>query len=51
MKLFENWHRRAIVIMPSDQIYQERISAAEKNGKEVCTSLIDDMKGFNISSL
>jgi hypothetical protein len=46
MKFFENWRRCAIVIIPSNQIYLERISTAEKNGKEICQRLIDDMKGF-----
>jgi len=44
MKLFDNWQRRAIVIIPSDQVYIERMSIAEKSGREICTSLIDDMK-------
>ena len=38
MKLFENWQRRAIVIIPSDQVYIERMSIAEKSGREICTS-------------
>ena len=32
-------------MIPSYQAYLERIENAEKNGKEICTSLIDDMKG------
>jgi hypothetical protein len=44
MKLFENWQRRAIVIIPTDQAYIERMSIAEKCGREICTSLVDDMK-------
>jgi len=38
MKLFENWQRRAIVIIPSDQVNIERMSIAEKSGREICTS-------------
>lgn len=50
LNLFENWQRRAVVILPKDQVYLDRLSNAEKNGKEILISLIDDMKG-NINQL
>lgn len=45
MKLFTGYNRKAVIIIPSDEIYKERLKKSEVNdGKEISMSAIYDMK-------
>ena len=46
MKLFEGYTRKAVVIIPNDEVYKERLKKAEtEDGKEIPASMILNMKG------
>ena len=45
MKLFEEYTRKAIVIVPSEDSYKERLALSQKEDqKEIPAELINDMK-------
>lgn len=45
LKLFQDYKRKAVVLVPNDELYKERLSLAEKeDGKEISINLINDMK-------
>jgi hypothetical protein len=48
MSLFEGYIRKAVVIVPNDELYKERIRKAEnEENKEFSISMIHNMKGIN----
>ncbi len=50
MKQFEGFHRKAVIIVPSDETYKERLKKAESDDlKEISINMIYDMKGKNNS--
>ena len=48
MRIFDKYKRRAVVIMPCFEAYNEILSKnnnIEQSTNEACTSLVNDMKG------
>lgn len=46
MRPFEGFKRRAVVIVPSDEVFKERVEKREKTeGKEIPDNAVWEMKG------
>lgn len=49
MNFFEGYTRKAIVIVPNDEAYRERVKKAEnEEGREFSISMIHNMKGIDL---
>jgi hypothetical protein len=48
MRLFEKYSHRAMILVGSDEYYNELLSKHEQNKSDYFTNLINDMKGIQI---
>lgn len=50
MRPFAGFKRKAVVVLPTDKVYQERIAKRTKEeGKEVPDTAVLEMKGSSVS--
>lgn len=46
MQPFEGFHRRAVVVLPSDEVFKKRVKErTDDEGKDIPESAVNEMKG------
>lgn len=48
MQPFEGFQRKAVVVLPTDEVFKNRVKERTEEGKDIPESAVNEMKGNNM---